>query len=235
MIVYIHTGNSLPYEVTELDRLWLLRAVEAEGEPREYVARALINLFAWARENGKAIGESLTKTVRAYAQPVNPDWFPGGAKVPWSADKEVLQRAAMRRDIHSMRMSFSPDTREAVEKALSSSWHEDWTDYAAPGVTHKSYQRRSADVKGKNTFWTRAPGWGGYEIRIEQADTLPQIEIPYPLEIPSPLPKPSPIRSFSHRAMTNAQKVPWWVWVVIALSTGLRIMYGENLPDLPFP
>jgi hypothetical protein len=68
---------------------------------------------------------TLTSLIRAYAQPVNPGWFPGGPLLEqWfkenpGADRvAALERAARRRDVHSVRDEFSEQTRRAVSQAL---------------------------------------------------------------------------------------------------------------------
>lgn len=56
----------------------LARAVDEEGYPREGVAWALIQRAAWLRTKGVQV--SLGKLSQQYAQPINPAWFPTGAK-----------------------------------------------------------------------------------------------------------------------------------------------------------
>lgn len=117
-------GKSLSW--TPDDRLWLLRAVEAEGEPRDLVAQVLVNRWAmfWDELPGKYT--SLGELVRAYAQPVNPAWFPDGRRYLQSVSAHqddadyhaLLRRAIQRRDVHSTRTHFSPGTLAAVDQAL---------------------------------------------------------------------------------------------------------------------
>ena len=115
-------GYSLAW--TDEDRLWLLRAVEAEGEPRPLVAQTLVNRFAWLWDTTPAKYLTLTELVRAYAQPVNPAWFPDGKaylqtlpKLPEDQRAPALARAHARRE-HSARTRFSPGTVAAVDQAL---------------------------------------------------------------------------------------------------------------------
>ena len=166
-----HPGE---YEVTPEDRLWLLRAVEVEGKPREMVARALVNLFALTRSKGSSAYGTLASLVRAYAQPVNPRWFQQGdlylaalAKAPNATAAARLRKAAKHRElVHARRMTFSPQTRAAVDAALKSGWQSDVTDYAAPTLdASKKYVPRSEPVAGENRLWTRAVGWAGYMVR----------------------------------------------------------------------
>jgi hypothetical protein len=116
-------GRQVPW--TDEDRLWLLRAVEAEGEPHVLVAQTLVNRFAWMFDEQPARFLTLTDLVRSYAQPVNPRWFPdGGAfkaslqKLPSNTHAAALERAEKRRDVHSTRSTFSQSTIDAVRAAL---------------------------------------------------------------------------------------------------------------------
>lgn len=157
------------YVVTDEDRLWLLRAVQAEGEPRQAVAQALVNGFAWARANGRWKA-SLMGWVRAYAQPVNSRWFTSGDKFLLSvqgrspADVAAMKKRAYQREaMHSTRTQFTAETESAVNYALTTVFHSDITDYAAHDHTPPAhYVARSAPKAGVNRFWTRAVGWTGY-------------------------------------------------------------------------
>jgi hypothetical protein len=154
-----------PYEPTAEDRVWLSRAVAAEGEPKEQVARALVNLFMLQRQKGNP--RTLTQLVRAYAQPVNPAWYPDGERYLSAPRTEVERRAAVRRrDVLSTRMVFGPDVRRAVLLALETPFTSDVTDYAAPSIdgAAKGYAPRSDPKLGENRFWSRAPGWAGYAV-----------------------------------------------------------------------
>lgn len=162
-----------PYEVTDVDRLWLLRAVQVEGPPCVLVARTLVNGFCWARAK-RRYARDLCEWVRAYAQPVNDRWYVSGdlhiahcARLKSDADRAVCVRAAMEREArHSKRVEFAPHVESAVDTALSTDWQDDTTDYAAPGVDalHKGYVPRSEPKRGENRFWTRCVGWGGYAV-----------------------------------------------------------------------
>jgi hypothetical protein len=116
-------GKSLAWD--EEDRLWLARAVEAEGEPRDLVAQVLVNRWAWLFDEVPGKYMKLRDLVRAYAQPVNPAWFPGGklfeARVKTLEPLEqaqAQQQAKNRRDVHSTREQFSANTLTAVDQAL---------------------------------------------------------------------------------------------------------------------
>lgn len=142
-------GKEGSYEPTASDRLWLMRAVQAEGQPHGLVARALVNLFAATYPTHTTL-ESL---VRDYAQPVNPKWADQGD-----------ERTQAKRAAAAARTVFDAPVRLAVNDALSSSFSGDITDYAAPTLdaTHKGYERRTDSIPGFNAFWTRKPGWPGY-------------------------------------------------------------------------
>lgn len=53
------------YEVTPEDRLWLLRAVHAEGRVERQVAQTLINLFACLYSGPRGRNRTLTELVRS--------------------------------------------------------------------------------------------------------------------------------------------------------------------------
>lgn len=117
-------GRRLP--IYAFDWLWLARAVQSEGEPRDLVAQVLVNRWAWLRDQGNATFPTLTSLVRAYAQPVNPLWMPGGrlyeAELRETTDPKLraalLEHAERRRDVHATREAFDPATLQAVSQAL---------------------------------------------------------------------------------------------------------------------
>lgn len=77
-LVFVTKGNNktVRYILTKEDYLTLLQAVEYEGEPRDGVAWTLLQRFAFLYPNFR----SLASFIRAYAQPINPLWFPNGRK-----------------------------------------------------------------------------------------------------------------------------------------------------------
>lgn len=124
-MAHLFTPRGTKLEVTTLDTLWLARAIEAEGEPRVQVGQTLINRWAWLWDKKPGLFPTLASLIRAYAQPVNPAWFPGGALLdkwfkehPNADHAAALERAAKRRDVHSTRDTFSEATRRAVSQAL---------------------------------------------------------------------------------------------------------------------
>lgn len=162
------------YEPTAEDVLWLLRAVAHEGRPHERVARTLISGFMWAREHRTGwVARSLTDWVRAYAQPVNPRWLPGG-----DLYEARMQRARERRD-HALMARFENQARRrraaveqtefpahvvrAVAAALDSGRASPATDYAAWWATaDRGRIPLGEPKKGENRFYTRLASWRGY-------------------------------------------------------------------------
>jgi len=159
------------YRVTPSDRLWLLRAVQAESnkaDDRRRVAQTLINRFVFLKNAGSTAYPTLTKFVRAYAQPINPLWESQStrkcrANPRYCTDAMIAKRQAARN-----RTQFSESTVFAVDEALTrgmtlapnSSVH-----YAAPGIGESGKIKLTADQRGWNTFYAvsgsrRWPGYG---------------------------------------------------------------------------
>jgi len=161
------------YEATDEDRLWLLRAVAREGRVHRQVAQTLVNGFAWGHARKPKSIPTLTWWVQAYAQPVNPRWFPDGKIFQrWHAKdpkKYPLGAAMRRRDIYSVETRFEKPIVEAVERALTEGPVDipaNATDYAAAWIdaTRKGQTPLTAPKKGYNRLWTRAPEWDGYAV-----------------------------------------------------------------------
>ena len=110
-----------------------MRAVEREGQPRPLVAQTLVNRFAWLHSRGHY--PTLESFVRAYAQPVNPRWYPAGDLHQAAVNKirnrtditpavkteqiaELERRATNRRDVFAVSSHFAPAVIEAVDQAL---------------------------------------------------------------------------------------------------------------------
>lgn len=118
-------GRRLP--IYPFDWLWLARAVQPEGAPHELVAQTLVNRWAWFIDQGaRTQFPTLTALVRAYAQPVNPRWMPGGAlheavlrnTAAPEMRAQLIERARRRRDVHATRSRFDAATQAAVAQAL---------------------------------------------------------------------------------------------------------------------
>jgi hypothetical protein len=172
-----HTRETT-YDPTPQDVLWLRRAVEAEGEPRELVAQTLVNGFLWARE---ALGSkrTLADWVRAYAQPVNPRWMPGGdlhehelAHAASEAERSASRARALKRARdHATRNVFTVATMRAVQRALEGPPQlPNATDYAAPTLVRPPpWVPLTPPTPGRNRFWMRpgAAGWQGYLTSLQ--------------------------------------------------------------------
>jgi hypothetical protein len=166
----VWSGGS--YRVTPSDRLWLLRAVQAESnkvDDRRRVAQTLINRFVFLKSRGSRAYPTLTKFVRAYAQPINPLWDdPSDAKCqrnPRFCTSSMIAKRRAARD----RSTFDGSTTAAVSEALSrgmtaiggTSVH-----YAAPGIGAAGKIRLTPDRRGYNTFYAIASSrsWPGYQV-----------------------------------------------------------------------
>jgi hypothetical protein len=69
-------GDHYEYTISNKDKLDLTRAVAKEGKQPEAVTWALLQRFAWLYPTFS----TLSDLVKAYAQPINPRWFPNGDK-----------------------------------------------------------------------------------------------------------------------------------------------------------
>jgi hypothetical protein len=85
-------GKSNSYTVTPTDRDWFIRCLWREGAPAETVGHVLLQRFALLTSQGAKYA-TLTDFLRAYCQPVNPRWFPGGDK-----SEAFIKRATNRGD-----------------------------------------------------------------------------------------------------------------------------------------
>lgn len=120
----IYSPRGAPLVITSDDRLWLARAVDAEGAPETLVAQTLVNRWANLHDAQPYAYPTLASLVRAYSQTVNPRWMPGGDLLsrhmaqlePREAAAE-LERA-QRRVEHAQRNVFSPEAIEAVRRAV---------------------------------------------------------------------------------------------------------------------
>lgn len=69
-------GVSHSYKLRENDVIWFARALWREGAPRAAVGYTLLQRFAALYPKYS----TLTQFIRAYAQPLNPAWFPTGQR-----------------------------------------------------------------------------------------------------------------------------------------------------------
>lgn len=133
------TGRDVVYTLTAEDFLELARAVEFEGPPQDCVAWTLLQRFAFLYP----LYKSLAVFIRAYAQPINPAWFPNGPlHQKWAAslrskgnaaaaDKEV--KAAQKRVVNASRSleSLSRKTHDTLAHVFTAG-----AATPVPGSTH---------------------------------------------------------------------------------------------------
>ena len=160
------------YRVTPSDRLWLLRAVHAESnkaDDRRRVAQTLLNRFVFLKSRGSTAYPTLTRFVRAYAQPINPLWenqsTPKCRSNPrFCTDAMIAKRRAAR-----TRGSFDDSVVAAVNEALSrgmTAVDKTSVHYAAPGIGAAGKIKLTADRRGYNTFYAVSGSrrWRGYSV-----------------------------------------------------------------------
>ena len=160
------------YRVTPGDRLWLLRAVQAESnkpDDRKRVAETLVNRFVYLKSRGSTAYSTLTAFVRAYAQPINPLWQSTSTSKCRSNPRFCTAAMIDKRRAARERSVFDDSTAAAVSDALSrgiTSVDSSSVHYAAPGIGGSSNIRLTPDRRGYNTFWA-VPGsrrWPGYKV-----------------------------------------------------------------------
>lgn len=161
------------------DQLWLLRAVEGEGAPRNVVAQTLINRFMWLRATKPKAYPTLAQFVQAYSRPVNPRWTFGGDlyeaahKAASSAERSRLEAVARKIEGHRSNATFGRSTRDAVRRAFTRGPVDlptpDTTDFGAPfRQVSEHLVRITPERERRNTFYRAraAQGWQGYGVRI---------------------------------------------------------------------
>lgn len=167
------------------DRLWLLRAVQAEGAPQALVAQTLVNRWAWLADEAKGKYWKLRELVRAYCQPVNPLWFPDGKlfqraleKLPASEQPAALQ-TAQRRLLLSERTQFSPSTEAAVRQALYGpvTLPPGALHFAAPSIVRNDLPVLVPSHDGSNVIYGESQGRGSralYSLTASADGASPQ-------------------------------------------------------------
>lgn len=174
VLLWTSKGNNKPmkYVLSNQDYLDLLRSVEFEGEPRDGVAWTLLQRFAFIYPQYK----TLSTFLRAYVQPINPRWFPSGAKhKEWyqkliSAGKlneaqDETNRAARR--VHHAQTpveKISKATKEIVDTVFSipDSPVPGAVHYRAPTVQTKSVEeaKKARDDFGKKHYLNKPVDYG---------------------------------------------------------------------------
>lgn len=79
VIRWSYRGQSYSYPVSDDDFLWWARAIWREGKPQITVGHTLLQRFTYLYSTS-GIYKTLADFLQAYCQPINPLWFPGGAK-----------------------------------------------------------------------------------------------------------------------------------------------------------
>lgn len=166
------TGGSLGYRVTPSDRLWLLRAVQAESnkaDDRHRVAQTLLNRFVFLKNRGSTAYPTFTKFVRAYAQPINPKWESQSTSKCRANPRRCTDAMIAKRRAARTRGSFDDSTVAAVNEALSrgmTAVDRTSVHYAAPGVSAAGKIKLTPDRRGYNTFYavSSSRGWRGYSV-----------------------------------------------------------------------
>ncbi len=188
---WIWQKKPFQYVVTPDDKLELARAVQHEGPPQAAVLWTLLQRFAMLYARGDY--KSLAVFVRAYAQPINPKWFPDGElfKARYqellNAGKKAEAAAEKRRaDLRPAKAKvtweqISPSVRHLVENVLSGNRPIS----RAPGALHYWASRATPTMKpaeAKNFNASRRPelklldiggGFGaGVNVFFSSADSV---------------------------------------------------------------
>lgn len=177
----------ITYPVTSTDELWMLRAVESEGPVHAEVAQVLVNRFMFLAATRPGLYPTLTSLVRAYAQPVNPSWAPGGKRyeatlrrTKTAAARAKVEAQGRRRIAHTQRSQFADHTHEAVRRALTAGISDvpaSAVHYAAPGVgTRKGLISLRKGTK-RNWLWASqgSRSWAGYQVVAPFAQEQPAV------------------------------------------------------------
>lgn len=77
VIYWTHNDKPYSYTITPEDHLWWSRAIWREGAPQIAVGHTLLQRFTYLYSTS-GIYRTLTDFLRAYCQPINPSWLPGG-------------------------------------------------------------------------------------------------------------------------------------------------------------
>lgn len=129
-IQFIHRKSKeiVRYHLTREDYVVLARALEHEGKPQVAVAWTLLQRFAYLYP----LYKTLASFVRAYAQPINPLWFPDGANhIAWVAQlkaknklaeaSDEIARAHRRKEYAAKSLhEISPHILEVIETVFAS-------------------------------------------------------------------------------------------------------------------
>ena len=168
------TRDTVREYVSPEDVVWLHRAVEAEGPHEERVAQALV--AGWLEARARGYKRSLGDYVQAYAQPINPRWFPtGDLFLKKHRSQAETKKAERRRDVHAKRTKFDRKTQRAVALAIGQPSSSVATDYAASWVdASPRLVPVSQSEPGTNRTW-RKPDVYSVEWVPSSSSTLPAL------------------------------------------------------------
>jgi hypothetical protein len=142
VIRWSYNGKAYSYTVTPEDRIWWARAIWREGAPQIAVGHVLLQRFAYLYSTS-GLYKTLTAFLRAYCQPINPAWLPGGklsearikrllAKGDTSGADNERERAKSRAVYSNTPLSQIPIRyREIADQILSGT-----TQSPIPGAMH---------------------------------------------------------------------------------------------------
>ncbi len=128
-LVWSWANKSYSMPLSMKDVVTLARAVDEEGYPAEGVAWCLLNRLAWLHMHGSKF--NLSGLVEAYAQPINPEWFPWGKKhqdevarlqglgKTTEANAEIVRARARPGKASKPWSELRPKTKEVMERLLT--------------------------------------------------------------------------------------------------------------------
>jgi len=122
-VLYAHdfpTAHKDPLEISDSDTLWLKRMLLGEGGrncgflKRQCLLWALINRwFLWP---GSKNYDKFIDMVRAFSQPINPKWLPGGSLAEKFKNNKACSPARLRRRTEICNMTeFTQGINNSVE------------------------------------------------------------------------------------------------------------------------
>lgn len=173
------------YQLTEEDMLWLARSTSYEGGPPAVTIWTEVQRFAQMHREG--LFSSFAALIRAFSQPVNPDWLrdgrycrPGGS---YANRSECSPGALSVREAASSATWTHLDARTPEVVATVIAWGQGRvpnplprsTNFAAPSVAANYLKRATTAkllLKADNWYiqeaWANA--WGRNHVRVVGAD-----------------------------------------------------------------
>jgi hypothetical protein len=165
------------YQVSDTDRTWLARSLWREGSPRNAVAHTLLQRFAALYPKYS----TLTKFLRAYVQPLNPNWYPGGyrhkRKVAFlkkhrrhTEAQAEIERAKRRKQYSQTPWDQIPEQyRELTDRLLAGavpnpvpSAQHFCASQARPGASHDQAKKAAEKYAEKKKLGAPIPVAGGF-------------------------------------------------------------------------